>query len=93
MKACSYCGRDNEAQATHCRECGTEFPSLQIVASTPEPAESFPAPQFVDLSGLEGAFNFQDGFSRPDWKRIGAVIQALEGAEDRRDAWREVVLQ
>src|SRR5262245_60312824 len=26
MIACGYCGRDNDDTATHCRECGTEFP-------------------------------------------------------------------
>ena len=25
MKLCSYCGKDNEDEATHCTECGTEF--------------------------------------------------------------------
>lgn len=25
MKTCAYCGRENETQATLCRECGTEF--------------------------------------------------------------------
>jgi len=25
MKKCSYCGRENEVQATHCRECGVNF--------------------------------------------------------------------
>lgn len=27
MKACSYCGRENEDEASRCVECGTEFPS------------------------------------------------------------------
>lgn len=25
MKKCGYCGRENEEEATHCGECGTEF--------------------------------------------------------------------
>jgi hypothetical protein len=25
MKACSYCGRENEAAAPRCQDCGTEF--------------------------------------------------------------------
>ena len=25
MKTCTYCGRENEGQATQCQECGTEF--------------------------------------------------------------------
>ena len=26
MKKCSYCGRENDGEANHCRECGTAFP-------------------------------------------------------------------
>ena len=29
-KACSYCGRENDSQAAHCRECGTAFLIPQI---------------------------------------------------------------
>jgi len=93
MKACTCCGRENAGEAAHCRECGTEFPSTPTVAPAPEPEKPIPAPQFVDLSRLEGAFDFRDGFSRPDWKLIGDAIQSLEGADDRREAWREVALQ
>jgi hypothetical protein len=32
MKTCTYCGRENEDQATTCRECGVEF--AQVPAST-----------------------------------------------------------
>jgi uncharacterized RDD family membrane protein YckC len=28
MKKCTYCGRENPADALHCRECGTEFNDL-----------------------------------------------------------------
>ena|SRR6185369_1894602 len=31
MKTCSYCGRENEDDAPHCRECGTEI----VVARVP----------------------------------------------------------
>jgi hypothetical protein len=27
VKSCAYCGRENGDDASHCRECGTEFPS------------------------------------------------------------------
>jgi hypothetical protein len=29
MKACGYCGRENESAALHCRECGTAFEDVQ----------------------------------------------------------------
>lgn len=93
MKACGYCGRDHDDAAALCHECGTEFPPKPTVVPVPEPEELIPASQFVELSRLEGAFDFQDGFSRPDWKLIGDAIQSLEGADDRREAWREVALQ
>ncbi len=36
MKVCNYCGRENEAAATHCRECGNaEFKSAGSVPPTP----------------------------------------------------------
>ena len=93
MKACSYCGHDNENEATRCRKCGTAFPSTPAAVPVPGPEEPIPAPQFIDLSRLEGVFDFRDGFSRPDWKLIDAAIQSLEGADDRREAWGEVALQ
>ena len=29
-KACSYCGRENDLQSAHCRECGTAFLIRQV---------------------------------------------------------------
>ena len=93
MKACSYCGRDNDDEVVRCRECGTEFPAPASAEPAAEPQAPLPAPKFIDLNRVEGAFDFRDGFSRPDWKRIGKLIQAIEGEEDRREAWREAALQ
>ena len=33
-KACSYCGRDNDAEATHCCECGTAFLAQELDQNT-----------------------------------------------------------
>ena len=30
MKACTYCGRENDAVATHCVECGTPWPTPEV---------------------------------------------------------------
>jgi len=39
MKKCAYCGRENEDDAVHCRECGTtEFEGSPTVAA-PTPGE------------------------------------------------------
>ena len=41
MKACSYCGHENEDAATQCRECGTEFPRPEAIdPSLVDPNES-----------------------------------------------------
>src|ERR1041385_4694137 len=93
MKACSYCGRDNDDEAIHCRECGTDFSAPATSTANAHPDEPITTTRFIDLDRLEGAFDFQDGLSRPEWGRISKTIQPLEDAEDRREAWREAVLQ
>ena len=45
MKTCTYCGRQNDDQATTCRECGVEL--AQVAASTEHtPTESGEAERF-----------------------------------------------
>lgn len=43
MKTCTYCGRENEDQATRCRDCGSEFvpaaPPPDHSSKEPGPAE------------------------------------------------------
>jgi hypothetical protein len=46
----------------------------------------------IDLEQMEGAFSFKEGFSRPDWERIGQRIEALS-REDRPEAWRQAARQ
>ena len=47
MKSCVYCGRDNEDDATHCRECGT----VEFVVATPAspPPRPTPSIEFIRL--------------------------------------------
>jgi hypothetical protein len=87
MKACGCCGRDNDDELAHCRECGTEFPVL------PVQADARTGPRLVDLDRLEGAFDFDEGFSRPDWKVIRPAVESAANPEDRRDVWDDVVEQ
>ena len=47
MKTCDYCGRKNDDDAVHCRECGTELgvlelPVAEAVEATPEIAAPEP---------------------------------------------------
>ena len=37
MKKCAYCGRENETEAVHCSECGTELVQTTPTQPTPEP--------------------------------------------------------
>jgi len=51
MKQCSYCGRDNAADASYCYKCGTEFKRPDEpsgVASSEEPLR--PEFEFASLS-------------------------------------------
>ena len=41
MKKCGYCGRENEEQVAHCRECGTSF---EMPAAKPSSTGARPAP-------------------------------------------------
>ena len=41
MKTCSYCGRENEDAATHCKECAEEFVRVERVD-----------PQLTDPAGV-----------------------------------------
>jgi hypothetical protein len=52
MKSCTYCGRENEDQATKCQECGTEF--VRGSASTGDtPTESGEAERFEKAAVLD----------------------------------------
>lgn len=100
MKTCSYCGHDNPDEQTSCRECGTD-----LVGHEPQSAEKpeapveypdtahLPSAPFVDLSTLENAFAFEEGFSRPNWNVIRRRIEETVGPEDLHQAWSEVALQ
>jgi hypothetical protein len=46
MKSCSYCGRENEDAATHCKECGEEFVPVESV----DPELTDPAGSLVVLA-------------------------------------------
>lgn len=51
-------------------------------------------PELMDLSQLEGAFNFEEGFSRPDWRVISRGIKRNETELfDVNAAWDEAVHQ
>ena len=87
---CGYCGRQNDGAAAHCRECGTEFP-VQVAPRVQE--EALPSLAFVNLDEIDAAFDFADGFSRPNWKVIRQAIESSTNPENRREAWDDAVVQ
>src|SRR5216684_521974 len=92
MKLCGYCGRENDESAHHCRECGTVFEILSPIGQeNAGPLAS--SPLFVDLANVPGAFSFQEGFSRPDWKIISRAVNATVELGQRSLAWEEVLRQ
>jgi hypothetical protein len=52
MKTCTYCGRENEDQATKCQECGTEFVRGSASAGDTSP-ESDEAERFEKAAVLD----------------------------------------
>lgn len=57
-------------------------------------ADSTWQPKLIDLSQVEGAFSFEEGFSRPDWRLISKTIkQRVEESFDLDAAWNEAARQ
>lgn len=51
-------------------------------------------PELIDLSQVDGAFSFEDGYSRPDWKVISqAIKQRITESFDLSAAWIEAARQ
>jgi hypothetical protein len=93
MKICSYCGRENSDELTHCRECGTELQTLL----PPEPPEISPGenlqPKYVNFTKLGEIISVTEGFPYPDWKKVWDYINQNIARNIWNDAWREAALQ
>src|SRR5579859_4886749 len=48
--------------------------------------------KWLHLDLMEGAFFWEEGYSRPDWKLIRAAIEQKVPQENLSDAWTEAVL-
>jgi hypothetical protein len=55
-------------------------------------ADSHGKDKRFDLAEVEGAFTFEEGFSRPNWHLISKEIEKAESL-DERAAWDEAVRQ
>jgi hypothetical protein len=93
MIACTYCGRENDAAATHCRECGTALPAQPEAQSTLEDSPpKLPEPTLVRREDLEAAFSYEAGFHRADWDYVGQWIDSNVAPLDAETAWDEAIL-
>ncbi len=72
-----------------CDSCGTEFP---VTCSQPVD-ETVPNFDLINLEEIQGAFEFVEGFSRPDWKIIRRAVESRSETEDRREIWNEAAVQ
>lgn len=50
-------------------------------------------PRYLDLSATDGAFTWQEGYSRPDWAVIRKAIEQSVAAERQSEAWDEAAVQ
>jgi hypothetical protein len=53
MKKCEYCGRENDQETSHCRECGTALP-----VSGAEPSATAAAPELNWLKCFAGVVRY-----------------------------------
>lgn len=90
MKKCTYCGKEYPDDV---ERCAIDFEPL--AAPGPATVNQKPAwhPNVFNLQSLEGAFDFQEGFSRPHWKLIGQTIENSVPSENHDAAWREASIQ
>jgi hypothetical protein len=91
VKSCFYCGRDNENESVHCRECGTEFPAPQASEPQEEEIDAATEEPVSDLSGLNIGFKVVEGFSRPDWKQIYEYVKAHVPKDDKKATYDYIV--
>jgi hypothetical protein len=70
MNKCNYCGRDNEDNATHCRECGTELTAAHPPAKCEAAGEAEPI--IAASAGQKGTI----GFSIEYWLLCAIAISA-----------------
>jgi hypothetical protein len=108
LKACPYCGEQNPEGAQYCVGCGTRLETEEVspVAETTVPnrqileqrgsnllsAGFFKGAEPLDLSSVYMGYSFDEGFSYPDWKEVGASIRKSFSSELWPQAWREITI-
>ncbi len=95
MPSCHWCGKEYpEGQ----QFCPVDGKALAGAETSSEPGSTEPdskwRPELIVLSQVDGAFSFEEGFSRPDWKVISqAIQQRVAGPAELDAAWTEAARQ
>jgi len=90
MLKCSWCGKEYPDGQQFCPTDGNALASAEV----PAEQDSKWQPELIDLSQVEGAFSFEEGYSRPDWKIIArAIQQRADGSDELDAAWNEAARQ
>jgi hypothetical protein len=99
MPSCPYCGKEYPDGQPFCPVDGYELTGtpgniLTETEGTPAKPDVIWQPKLIDLSQVEGAFSFEEGYSRPDWKVISqAIQQKVIGSQELNAAWTEAARQ
>ena len=93
MVTCTYCGAETDQKARYCAGCAQELPAPAETKPQPDRSDAQDSFENIDLSKIDGAFDYIEGFHRPVWQRIGGHIDANTPEEDRPEAWNEAVRQ
>src|SRR5438128_769346 len=97
MKKCTWCGKEYPDTAQRCLIdaeplIGGEPPPPPLEKPN-EPPEPVSHTELIDLEQIQGAFEFREGFSRPDWKVIAETIKQTVPPENHPEAWTDAALQ
>jgi hypothetical protein len=90
MKKCSYCGKEYADDVVRCLTDNEPLPAQEAQRVK---TDSVWHPRLIRLEQIDGAFDYHEGFSRPNWKIIAAAINQNISPEEIGEAWVEAALQ
>lgn len=87
-------GKARPAESSQTRlESPVETSRCNILRSAANSIPLTEKPQWIDFNQLEGAFEWVEGYSRPNWKLIRNTIKETVENDNLGSAWAEAVLQ
>ena len=91
MPSCPHCGKEYPDGQPFCPIDGNALPGAAVAPAEPKVIWQ---PELIDLSPVAGAFSFEEGYSRPDWKIISqAIQQTVTGSHELNVAWNDAARQ